>query len=154
MANTYTQLYIHCVFAVKYRAAMLQESWDDRLRLYITAIVQNDGHKMLAINNVADHLHFLVGLNPQQSISDLLRRVKGDSSEWIAREKLTNHKFQWQEGYGAFSHSKTQLDQVVKYIVNQQEHHQKLTFLDEYRKMLTDFGVQFDERYIFSLPIE
>jgi REP element-mobilizing transposase RayT len=152
MANTYTQLYIHCVFAVKYRAALLHPDWDERVRLYIAATVQNAGHKMLAINNVPDHLHFFVGLNPDRSISEMLRLVKGDSSEFINKEKLIPHKFQWQEGYGAFSHSKSQVQQVVQYIHNQQEHHRKVVFLDEYRKLLTNFSVEFDEKYIFSLP--
>ena len=106
MANTYTQLYIHCVFAVKYRTAMLHSTWDERLRLYITAISQNHHHKMLAINNLPDHLHLFVGLNPAQSISDMMRLIKGDSSEWINKERLTPNKFQWQDGYGAFSYSK------------------------------------------------
>lgn len=154
MANTYTQLYIHCVFAVKYRAAMLQPGWDERLRLYITAIVQNHKHKMIAINNVSDHLHFFVGLNPNQSISDMLRIVKGDSSEWINNEKLTKRKFNWQDGYGAFSHSKSQVDAVVKYIQKQQEHHMKTTFIEEYKIMLKKSGIEYDERYIFKLPVE
>lgn len=154
MPNTYTQLYIHCVFAVKYRAALLDTAWDERLRLYITAIVQNHGHKMLAINNVADHLHLFVGLNPSQSISDMLAHIKRDSSEWINREKLTTSKFQWQDGYGAFSHSASQIDKVVRYVHNQQEHHKKVTFLDEYLKMLKNFNVQYDARYIFKTPAE
>lgn len=151
MANTYTQLYIHCVFAVKYRAAMLESKWDERLRLYITAISQNNDHKMLAINNLPDHLHLFVGLNPAQSISDMLRLIKGDSSEWINKERLTRNKFQWQEGYGAFSYGKSQVDNVVKYIHNQQEHHKKVSFLDEYFQILKSFDVAFDERYIFKL---
>lgn len=122
------------------------------MRLYITATTQNNWHKMLAINKMADHLHMLIGLSPAQSISDLMRLVKGDSSEWINKEKLTPGKFQWQEGYGVFSHSKSQIDKVVKYILNQQEHHKKTTFLDEYRHMLTSFDIPFDERYIFKLP--
>ncbi len=131
---------------------MLQTYWDDRLRLYITATVQNDGHKMLAINNVADHLHFLVGLNPKQSISDMMRFAKGNSAEWINKEKLTPNKFYWQEGYSAFSYSKTQVDGVIKYIANQQGHHKKVGFLDEYKNMLINAGIEFDERYIFKLP--
>ena len=131
---------------------MLDTQWDDRLRLYISAIVQNNGHKMLAINNMPDHLHFFIGLNPKQSISDLLRLVKADSSEWINKEGFMRAKFHWQEGYGAFSHSKSQINSVVQYIHNQQVHHKKVGFLDEYVKMLTDFGVDFDERYLFSLP--
>ena len=119
---------------------------------YITGIVQNNKHKMIAINNMPDHLHFFVGLNPSQSISDMLRLVKGDSSEWINNEKLTKNKFNWQGGYGAFSHSKSQVDTVVKYILNQQEHHKKTTFLDEYQKMLKDFGIDYDDRYIFTMP--
>jgi REP element-mobilizing transposase RayT len=152
MPNTYTQLYIHLVFAVKYRASLISSSWDERLRLYITAILQNNGHKMLAINNMPDHIHMLIGLNPTQSISDLMRIIKGDSSEWINKEKLTANKFQWQEGYGAFTHSKSQVDKVVKYIINQQEHHKQTSFLDEYRQMLTNFNIEFDEHYIFKLP--
>ena len=133
---------------------MLHVSWDERLRLYISAIVQNHGHKMLAINNMPDHLHFFVGLNPNQSISDMLRLTKGKSSEWVNDEQLTGNKFSWQDGYGAFSHSKSQLNSVVQYIHNQQEHHKKIGFLDEYKKMLKDFSVDYDERYIFTAPIE
>jgi putative transposase len=151
MANTYTQLYIHCVFAVKYRASLLHSQWDERLRLYVTATVQNGGHKMLAINNMPDHLHFLVGLNPSQSISEMMRFVKGDSGEWINKEKLTATKFYWQEGYGAFSNSKSQVDSVVKYIRNQQEHHQKISFIDEYKTMLQKAGITYDERYVFKM---
>jgi REP element-mobilizing transposase RayT len=120
--------------------------------MYITSIVQNQEHKLIAINNVPDHLHLLIVLNPNQSISEIVRFIKSDSSEWINKQKLANEKFQWQEGYGAFSHSRSQVDKVVNYIANQQEHHQKTTFLDEYRKMLNDFNVEFDEQYIFKLP--
>ena len=131
---------------------MLHPQWDERLRLYITGTVQNDGHRMLAINNVSDHLHFLVGLNPNQSISDMMRLVKCDSAEWINKERLTTQKFNWQEGYGAFSNSKSQVDSVVKYILNQQQHHKKITFLDEYKIMLEKAGIKYDEKYIFKLP--
>ncbi len=110
MPNTYTQLYIHCVFAVKYREAVIQPEWEDRLQKYISGIIQNNGHKLLAINTVTDHLHLFVGLNPKQSISDLMRLAKGDSSEFINKENLTPRKFQWQEGYGAFSNSRSQID--------------------------------------------
>ncbi|MBS1773860.1 MAG: IS200/IS605 family transposase [Bacteroidetes bacterium] len=152
MANTYTQLYIHFVFAVKYRAAVLSYEWDERLRLYITAIVQNHKHKMLAINNMTDHIHMLIGLHPSQSVSELMQFVKGDSSEWINKEQLTRHKFQWQEGYGAFSYSKSQIDTVIQYIANQQEHHKKYSFMEEYKDMLDKFNVEYNEAYIFKLP--
>ncbi|HAK75886.1 MAG TPA: IS200/IS605 family transposase [Runella sp.] len=150
MPNTYTQLYIHCVFAVKYRAAVILPEWENRLHKYITGIVQHNGHKLLAINSVTDHLHLLVGLNPKQSISDMMRLVKGDSSEFINKEQLTKQKFYWQEGYGAFSHSRSQIDDVIKYILNQKEHHKKKTFREEYLKMLQDFQIDFNEQYIFQ----
>src|SRR5215203_1481249 len=150
MANTYTQLYVHFVFAVKYRAAMLNPEWDQRVRLYITAIIQNNKHKMIAINNMPDHLHLFIGLHPDQSISEIMRLVKGDSSEWINKEKMTKTKFQWQSGYGAFSYARSQVDAVAKYVLNQQKHHKKETFKDEYLKMLKSFEVEYDERYLFK----
>lgn len=116
MANTYTQLHIHFVFAVKYRAFVIQPHWEERIHKYITGIVQNNGHKMLAINSVSDHFHLFLGLNPKQSISDLMRLVKGDSSEFLNLHGLTPRKFHWQEGYGAFSNSHSQIEGVVKYI--------------------------------------
>lgn len=152
MSDTFTQLYIQFVFAPRFRAALLHTDWDERLRMYISGIVRGNGHKMIAINNMPDHMHLFIGLNPKQSISDLMRVVKGDSSEWINNEKLTGVKFHWQDGYGAFSYSKSQIDAVVKYIENQQEHHKKQTFLDEYRQLLTLFGIDFEEKYIFRLP--
>jgi putative transposase len=154
MPNTYTQLYVHCVFAVKYRAAQLNSKWDNRLRCYIIALVQNIGHKVLAINNMPDHLHLFIGWNPEQSISDTMRLVKGKSAEWINKERLTRQRFHWQEGYGAFTHSRSHLDTVVKYIHHQQEHHHKVTFMEEYRKMLDSFGVEYDARYIFHEPAD
>ncbi len=150
MSNTYTQLYIHFVFAVKYRAAIIEEEWEGRLQKYITGVVQKNGHKLLAINNMPDHLHLFVGLNPNQSISDLMRLVKGDSSEFINKERFTERKFQWQDGYGAFSNSRTQIDGVVKYIANQKLHHSKKTFKEEYLQILRDYGIEYDEKYIFN----
>jgi REP element-mobilizing transposase RayT len=151
--NTYTQLYAHIVFAVKFRLALIDESWAERLRMYITSIVQKQGHKLIAINNMPDHLHLLVGLSPNQALSDLVRIVKSDSSEWINKEKLATGKFQWQEGYGAFTHSRSQVDRVVKYISNQQEHHKKKTLIEEFRQILKSFDIEFDERFIFK-PLE
>jgi putative transposase len=149
MSNTYTQLYIHCVFAVKYRKATIQPAWEERLHKYITGILQNNGHKLLAINSMPDHLHFFAGLDPKQSISDMMRLVKGDSSEFINKQRFTDSKFQWQDGYGAFSNSRSQIDSVVKYIMNQKQHHSKKTFREEYLEILKDYAVEFDEKYIF-----
>lgn len=153
MANTYTQLYIQFVFAVKYRASMLNTVWDERLRLYITAIAQNNGHKVLAINNMPDHLHLFVGLNPNQSVSQFMQVIKSESSEWINKQHFANTRFNWQEGYGAFTYSRSQIDKVVQYVINQQEHHKKVTFLDEYREFLQKFQVEYDEQYIFKIPV-
>ncbi len=154
MTDTYSQLYIQLVFAPKYRQALLNKEWDERLRMYVSGIVRNNGHKMITINNMPDHVHLFVGLNPKQSISEMMRYVKGDSSEWINKEKLTRTKFQWQDGYGAFSYSKSHVDAVVKYINNQEEHHKRITFLDEYKSMLEKFEIEYDLRNIFKLPEE
>ena len=150
MPNTYTQLYIHFVFAVKYRAAVIQPEWENHLHKYITGIVQNNGHKMLAINSMPDHLHFFAGLNPNQSISEMMRLVKGDSSEFINKEKFTKRKFHWQDGYGAFSNSRSHIDGVVKYILNQKQHHSKKTFKEEYVVILEDYAVEYDPKYVFQ----
>ncbi len=150
MANTYTQFYIHCVFAVKYRAALIRPEWEVLLHKYITGIVQNNGHKMIAINSVADHLHLFVGLHPNQSISEMMRLEKGDSSEFINKHRLCRGKFLWQSGYGAFSNSRSQISDVVRYIQNQKEHHRKRPFREEYLDMLKNYGVDYNEKYIFS----
>ena len=150
MPNTYTQLYIQLVFAVNFRKAVLDAKGDKRLRLYITGIIQNNGHTMIAINNMPDHMHMLIGLNPAQSLSNIMQLVKGDSSEWINKENLTAQKFSWQNGYGAFSYSRSQIDRVAKYIQHQQEHHKKQCFIEEYRKMLEAFSIEYDKRYIFQ----
>jgi putative transposase len=149
MSNTFTQLHIHCVFAVKYREAVIETVWEDRLHHYITAIIQNNGHKMLAINSAFDHLHLFFGLNPKQSISEIIRLVKGDSSEFVNKQRFTKKKFYWQEGYGAFSNSHSHIDPVVKYIINQKEHHLKKTFKQEYIGLLEDHKIEYDEKYTF-----
>jgi len=125
MANTYTQIHIQCVMAVKYRQSLIQPEWKDQLQKYITGIVQNHGHKMLAINNMPDHLHLFFGFRPTQSLSELMQIVKGESSEWINKQSFTPATFRWQEGYGAFSYSRSHVKPVIKYILNQEEHHHK-----------------------------
>ena len=150
MSNTYSQVYIHFVFAVKYRQAVILPEWEDELQKYITGIVRNNGHKMLAITNVPDHLHFFAGLNLKQSISQLMQLVKGDSSEFINKKQFTPRKFQWQDGYGAFSNSRSQIDGVVKYIMGQKQHHAKKTFREEYLDILRDYAVEYDEKYLWK----
>lgn len=150
MPNTFTQIHIHCVFAVKFRDAVISNYWKDRLHKYIIAIVNNNGHKTLAINSMPDHLHLFFGMKPNQSLSDLMRLFKGDSSEWINKQNLVAGKFRWQEGYGAFSYSKSQSDSIIKYILNQENHHHKKSFKDEYLEMLNKFDINYDEQYIFK----
>ena len=150
MANTYTQIHIHVVFAVQNRTSLIKEEWESRLHQYIVGIIQNYEHKVLAIGGTPNHIHVLFGFRPTQSLSSLMQIVKRDSSEWINQNKFTKGHFSWQEGYGAFSYSKSQLVQVANYISNQKEHHKKHTFLDEYKKILQDFGIEYDEKYIFK----
>ena len=152
MSNTYTQIHIQCVMAVKYRQSLIAPEWKEQLNKYITGIVQNHGHKMIAVNSMPDHLHVFFGFRPDQSLSDLMRLVKGESSEWINLQRFTPAVFRWQEGYGAFSYSKSHVQKVTNYVMNQEEHHRKQTFLEEYRQFLEQFEIDYDERYIFKEP--
>ena len=152
MANTYTQIHIQCVIAVRYRQSLIQKEWKERLHKYITGIIQNYGHKMLAINSMPDHLHIFFGFRPNQSLADLMRIVKGESSEWINNQQFNGSVFRWQEGYGAFSYSRSQVKTVTNYILNQEEHHKKRTFSEEYEEFLKNFEIEYDERYLFKLP--
>jgi putative transposase len=152
MANTYTQIHLQIVFAVKYRQALINPEWNIRLHQYITGIVRNHDHKLLAINTMPDHLHMLIGFRPHQSLADLMSKVKGESSEWLNLEHLTKSRFRWQEGYGAFSYTKSLVPVVINYILNQEEHHRKKTFLEEYTDFLNEFEVDYDDRYIFKIP--
>lgn len=150
MANTYTQMYLQFVFAVQNRLSLIRSEWKDELYKYITGIVQNNKHKLIAINGMPNHLHVFVGYKPHQLIPDLLQDIKGSSSGWINSRNLVQGKFSWQEGYGAFSYSHSQIDNVVKYIMNQEEHHKKRTFREEYIEMLEKFNIAYDEKYILK----
>ncbi|MEO5594249.1 MAG: IS200/IS605 family transposase [Chitinophagaceae bacterium] len=152
MANTYTQLHIQFVFAVKYRATLIQKEWKDELHKYITGIINSNGHKMLQINGMPDHIHILTGLRPAQSISSLVQNIKTESSKWIKEKKFCSSAFAWQEGYGAFSYSKSHVANVIRYIQNQEAHHKKQTFLNEYRHFLQVFEIEYEEQYIFKNP--
>lgn len=150
MANTYTQIYLHIVFAVQNRTSLIQPEWKNELYKYITGIIQNNGHKLIAINGVSNHLHIAVGYKPHQLIPDLLQDIKTNSSKWINERKFIRGKFNWQSGYSAFSFSHSQIDAIVKYINNQEQHHKRKTFRDEYTEMLKKYNVTFDEKYILS----
>lgn len=148
--STYTNLYIQIVFAVKRRESLVLQSWENELYKYITGIVQSKKNKMLAINGMPDHLHFFVGLHPSIAISDLVREVKKSSNEFIKQNNFVPGKFSWQEGFGAFSYSKSDIDNVVKYILNQKEHHKKVKFRDEYLLFLKEQDIVYDDRYLFE----
>jgi len=150
MANTYTQIHIQAVFAVQNRISLISQTWENRLYQYITGIIRNNGHKLLLINGMPDHIHILFGMRPTQSLSDLMQDIKGDSSKWINQNKLIKGDFSWQEGYGAFSYSKSQISDVANYIENQKQHHSKHAFIEEYQKFLKDYEIDYDERYIFK----
>jgi putative transposase len=150
MADTYTQIYIHVVFAVEGRQYLIKQTKNDELQKYITGIVSGQKQKLIAINNMPDHLHMLVGLKPDISLSDLVRDVKANSSKFINEKRWLGGRFSWQEGFGAFSHSRSQLGAVIRYIGNQQKHHSKKSFREEYLELLEKFGVDYDRRYIFQ----
>lgn len=150
MANTYTQIHIQAVFTVQNKDCIIQNIWKDELHKYICGIVQKNEHKLLAINGMPDHIHILFGLRPAQSISDLMQDIKGSSSKWINEKRFVRGKFSWQEGYGAFSYSKSEVPQIINYILNQTVHHKKKSFTEEYLEMLKQFEIDYDEMYIFK----
>ncbi len=149
MANTYNQIYIHIVFAVKYRDAAIAKSWRQELYQYIIGLIERRGHKVYAVGGVSDHIHILVSLSPKQAISELVQEVKRASSLWIKEKRFVRCRFAWQEGFGVFSYGKSQIDNVVKYIQNQEIHHAKRTFRDEYVSLIKLFGVEYDAKYLF-----
>ncbi len=153
MANTYTQIHIQFVFAVKYRDGIIHPSFKEELHQYISGIIKANNHKIIAINGMPDHIHIFIGMRPTQSISDLLQDIKGSSSKWINEKKFLKVKFEWQEGYGAFSYSKSHVNDVIRYIQNQENHHINESFREEYLNFLKVFEVEYDERYIFVEPI-
>ena len=153
MANTYTQIHIQAIFTVQNRVCIIHEKWKNELYKYVTGIIHNNNHKLLAINGMPDHIHILFGLRPSQSISDLLQDIKGGSSKWINDKRLVQGKFSWQDGYGAFSYRKSEVPDIIQYIRNQQIHHRKKKFIEEYLELLKEFEIDYNERFIFK-PID
>ncbi len=150
MANTYTQIYLHVVFAVEGRQNLIKPEHNDELQKYITGIVSGQKQKLIAVNNMPDHLQMLVGIKPDISLSDLVRDVIAGSSKFINEKHWFMGRFSWQEGFGAFSYSRSQLGTVICYIENQERHHATKSFREEYVSMLEKFGVEYDPRYIFK----
>jgi putative transposase len=150
MANTYTQIHIHTVFAVRNRRACIRRDWKEELHKYISGIVRNNSHKVLAINTMPDHLHLLFGFRPNQSLSDLLQDIKGGSSRWINDRKMCPAEFRWQEGFGAFAVGVKDVHKTINYIQKQEEHHRTISFRAEYLEFLKEQEIVFDEKYLFS----
>jgi putative transposase len=150
MADVFSQLYIQTVFAVKSRKALIRPEWEEELYKYTTGIVQTRGHKMLAIGGMPDHVHIFIGLKPVESISDLVREIKNATNDFIKEQQFSPFKFDWQAGYGAFSYSRSHMDAVCRYILNQKEHHKKRAFEEEFLKMLQDFGVEIGKKKMFD----
>jgi len=153
MASTYTQIYIQIVFAVQGRQSLIRPQHNDELQKYMTGIISGKGQKLIAINNMPDHFHILLGQKPNVALSDLVRDIKAGSSGFINDRRWVLKRFSWQEGFGAFSYSRSQLDAVIRYIQNQQEHNRRTTFREEYLELLQRFNVPHDERYTFQ-PVQ
>lgn len=150
MANTYTQIYIQTVFAVSGRLSLIRNEHKEEIYKYIAGIVRNEGHKLIAINGMADHVHILLGLKPDMALSNLVRDIKSNSTNFINEQRLAPGKFGWQEGYGAFSYGRSQLSSIISYIQNQERHHRRRSFKDEYLSLLKKFEIEFDGRYVFK----
>ena len=150
MADTYTKAFFHLVFAVKNRQALIDRSWKNDLEKYITGIIQNNNHKLIAIGTMPVHVHILIGYNLNQTIPDLVEEIKTSSNHWIKKNNLTKFNFNWQKGYGAFTFSHLQLDGIAKYVRNQADHHRNRTFREEYIDMLNNFKINYKEKYIFE----
>ena len=150
MANTYTKCYVQLVFAIKNREALIQTPWKNELEMYITGIIQNHKHIMLAIGSMPDHIHIFIGYNVNQLIPDLVEEIKTSSNAWIKLKKYSKFKFEWQKGYGAFTYSRSQIDQVIKYVNKQEEHHCKRSFREEYLEMLVKNEIEYKDEYLFD----
>ncbi|MEO6668205.1 MAG: IS200/IS605 family transposase [Ferruginibacter sp.] len=150
MAGTFSQIYIQIVFAVKYRENLISYNWNKDLHKYIAGIINGKNQKSIIVNGMPDHIHAFVGLKPAMSISDLVRDIKNNSSNFINDNKLIKGKFAWQDGFGAFSYAHSQISNVYNYILNQEEHHKKKTFRQEYLEFLKAFEISYDEKYLFE----
>lgn len=150
MANTYSQLYVQIVFAVKGRQNLISNKWKDELYKYITGIVTNENQKLISINGMSDHIHILIGIKPNRALSDLVRDIKANSSRFINEKRWINGKFEWQSGFGAFTYSHSHLANVINYIQNQEEHHKTKTFKEEYIGFLKAFEIDYKDEYVFE----
>ncbi|MCG8389445.1 MAG: IS200/IS605 family transposase [Cytophagales bacterium] len=150
MPGTFSQIYIQTVFAVKGRENLLNKAWRSEVFKYMTGIIKNKGQKPIIINGVTDHVHLFIGMKPSMALADLMRDVKNNSTNFINENRWLPGKFRWQEGYGAFSYSHSQIDKVYRYILHQEEHHKKRTFREEYLEFLDRYEIPYEERFLFE----
>ena len=150
MAHTYHQMYVQAVFAVKYRAAVIEQNWKYKLFSAIGNLINETGCKSIIVNGVEDHAHCFFGLKPPASVSDIMKNAKAKSSKWLNETGLLVNRFEWQVGFGAFSYNHSDIHNVYRYIKNQEQHHQKQKFKDEYIEMLESHEVEYDEKYLFE----
>ncbi len=150
MANTYSQIYIQVVFAVQNRKSLISPNWETDLYKYISGIVAHKNQKLIAINGMPDHIHIFLGMKPDCLLSNLVQEIKKSSNNFLNEKGFVPDKFNWQDGYGAFSYGQSQIDNVVKYILNQKEHHKKISFKKEYLDFLNLFRIEYNERYLFD----
>lgn len=150
MPNTYSQILIHVIFCVKGRAILIDKKWRGDLHRYISGIITSKGQKSIIVNGVSDHVHCFIGLKPSMNLSELIREVKNNSSKYINEKQFVKGKFQWQEGFGAFSYATSQVKNVYNYILNQEEHHKKSSFKEEYLDLLDNYEIDYDEKYLFD----
>lgn len=150
MANTYTQLYVHVVFSVKGRSCQISTDWKEELYRYISGIIKYRNQKLMIIGGMKDHIHILIGFHPACVLSDLVRDKKSNSSKWVNENRLATGRFEWQTGYGAFTIGQSQVDKIINYIKNQEAHHSKRTFRDEYLDFLKAYKVEYNLEYVFD----
>jgi len=152
MANTYSQIYIHTVFAVKYRHGLIHPEWEEKLYAVIGNLISETGGKPIITNGVKDHVHCFFHGNPSVPVSEMMKVAKAKSAKWVNDKSLLTHKFAWQRGYGCFSYGHSQRNEVYNYILNQEAHHKKMSFREEYKKFLHAFDIDYEEAYIFGNP--
>jgi len=150
MAGTFTQIYIQVIFSVQGRENLIRKDWKDELHKYISGIITGKGQKSIIVNGMPDHIHAFIGLKPSMAISDLVRDMKNNSSNFINKRKFVKGKFSWQEGFGGFSYAQSQIETVYNYILNQEKHHKKKTFREEYLEFLKKFEIEYNEQYLFE----
>ncbi len=150
MPRTFSQIYIQVVFAVQGRHNLIDKKWQEDLYKYISGIITNKGQKLIIVNGASDHIHVFIGLKPSMAISDLVRDIKNNSSNFINKNKLVKGKFAWQESFGVFSYSHSHINQVYNYILNQEKHHHKKSFKEEYTEFLQKFEIDYDEKHLFD----